>query len=297
MRYENEGRVSLQMRTVKDAPNFIRLGANEYEARCVVVPKADGKTAQIILVKKKPADAIWTEVNTSAPTLPEDVSIVQTWTKKVLKGLAIQFNRQGKWFYLKDSFTIDDCNAPLPVDPKKVPDDQPALAADQYSAAVHFKVTQRPASMLNSITVLPRGTVVDFQHSGHEPSMSGGTGVTFGEYEESKATHVTKSVMVMFSPAGYVDRFYVDGTEDGKEDDSGRDRPFRGVFYFLVGEWDKIDRGEDNKNNLETGSNFWVTVKDRDGTVRTSPNNVNAAGTADQRKHAREDLYNNIGGL
>lgn len=103
----------------------------------------------------------------------------------------------------------------------------------------------------------------------------------------------------MFSPAGYVDRFYTDGNIDSGEKINPDEiitvthKPFRGVFYFLVGEWDKINGGEDGKNNLETQSNFWVTIKDRDGTVRISPN----AEIDDARKHARADLYNNIGGL
>jgi Tfp pilus assembly protein FimT len=279
MRYENEDKVSLQMRTVKDAPNFIELGAGGYEARCVVVPNTDGsKTAEIILVKKSQADKDWIIVDLS----DQDDPIVKTWQRKVLKGQAIQFNRQGNWFYLNGPFEIADCDLKLPVNQE--------LVGGKYPDAVHFKVTQRPTSMLNSITVLPRGTVVDFQHSGHESQMqSGGTEVTFGDYDASKATHVNRSVMVMFSPAGHVDRFYVDGTES-----SGQNRPFRGVLYLLVGEWDKITAGEDGNNNLQTGSNFWVTVKDRDGTVRTSPNNV---ADSNPRKHAREDLNNNIGGL
>jgi hypothetical protein len=204
--------------------------------------------------------------------------------------LKIQFNRQGKWYKLIDSFNVDDCNVQLPSQ-------LPSNNVDPILDAVEFKVAQRPIPMLNSITVLPRGTIVDLQHSGYEIDMRNGNvsirndGMNFN-LSSPPPEHTPRSVIVMFSPAGYVDRFYVDG-----EKPLGDDLPFRGVFYLLVGEWDKIDSGEDGKDNLKTQSNFWVTIKDRDGTVRISPNSETNDGLNGARKHACEDLYKNVGGI
>jgi prepilin-type N-terminal cleavage/methylation domain-containing protein len=278
MRYENEYHASLQMRTVKDAPNFIQLFIGGFEIRCRIEPIGDG-TAKITLLKRmQQTDEFWAVLDPAA-----DKTIIELWERKVLAGLKIQFNRQGKWYDLKDSYTVDDCDSPLPVDGSQTD--------GKYHEAVHFNVTQRPTSMLNSITVLPRGTVVDFQHSGHDTDMLGEGDTSFNRSPPSTGTRLSSSVIVMFSPAGYVDRFYIDGAEG-----SGVNKPFRGVFYLLVGEWDKIEKGEDDKNNLETESNFWVTIKDRDGTVRMSPNTV-GNDVNERRKHANQDLYNNIGGL
>jgi prepilin-type N-terminal cleavage/methylation domain-containing protein len=287
MRYgtnASEGNVSLQMRTVKDAHNFTQLFVGGYEIRCVVIGDSSGGNAEIQLVKKRSTDTEWTKINEENPAAADE-HIVNTWKLKVFAGLRIQFNNQGKWFDLADSFHVANCHSSLPSDVDTDP------SASTYPHAVNFEVTQRPRAMLNAVTVLPRGTVVDLQYSGHDTNMSGEGDMSFHRTPPPNVTRVTSSVIVMFSPAGYVDRFYIDGAED-----SGVNKPFRGVFYLLVGEWDKIDRGEDNKNNLETESNFWVTIKDRDGTVRTSPNTV-GDNVSDRRKHAREDLYNNIGGL
>jgi prepilin-type N-terminal cleavage/methylation domain-containing protein len=289
MRFDSEPRASLQMRNVKDTPNFIRLeirgGTGSSEVRCVVVPNGDG-TATIRLVKgtfvtspEHNDDRIWTEINTGSPAEGIDTHIVERWRAKVLPGLSIQFNRQGRWFRLEDSFTVIDCDDPLPTNQ--------TLVGGAYPEAVSFNVTQRPASMLNSVTVLPRGTVIDLVHSGREVNMARGSGVDFDN--AATPTYVTQSVIVMFSPTGYVDRFYIDGTEGNK--------PFNGITYLLVGEWDKIDSGEDGKNNLATESNFWVTIKDRDGTVRISPNSSDGTNIENRRKHAHDDLSNNIGGL
>ncbi|MDR2345854.1 MAG: hypothetical protein LBE18_07280 [Planctomycetaceae bacterium] len=269
MRYDNDNKISLQMRNVKDVPNFNRLNEDDgREVKCRVIDNGNN-TGTITLVKKRPEDSEWIAID------PEGSADV-TWRQRVLRGLTIQFNRQGKHYYLSDSFTVNNYNA----------GNLPTSATDP---PVEFNVTQRPSSMLNVITVLPRGTVVDLQHSEYRTRMTSTIGGSDFTFSSANATHINRSVIIMFSPTGYVDRFYVDGTEN-----QGNDRPFRGVFYLLIGEWDKIDSGEDGKNNEETESNFWVTIKDRDGTVRISPNSNDPA---DRTRHAREDLFNNIGGL
>ncbi|MDR1485131.1 MAG: prepilin-type N-terminal cleavage/methylation domain-containing protein [Planctomycetaceae bacterium] len=300
MRFDSNTRVSLQMRTVRDAPNFIRLVVSGYEVRCIVFPSGNGSTATIRLVKQlanQTANQTWKEIDTTNPTASEDIEIVGIWKRKVVEGLSIQFNRQGRWYYLTDHFTISDYSDPGPL-----PSSASAPVSEGvYEDAVEFNVTQRPVSMLNSVTVLPRGTVIDLQHSGHESTMRttspSFSNLTIGDHTPATATPVPQSVIVMFSPAGYVDRFYIDGSES--RGDTLNHRPFRGVFYFLVGEWDKIDPDEDGRNNLATPSNFWVTIKDRDGTVRISPNAETTATTETKnaRNSAREDLFNNIGGL
>ncbi|MDR2168682.1 MAG: prepilin-type N-terminal cleavage/methylation domain-containing protein [Planctomycetaceae bacterium] len=289
IRYANEQNASLQMRIVKDTPNWLKFHTEGYEIRCVVTPVGGASNqATIRLVKKRPVDNYWTEINTSSPATG-DVNIVANWTSKVDAGLSIQFGKQGIWYDLSGPFTVENCTINLPSDQTnqtKIPPD-PLGTPPTFKEAVEFNVTQRPSSVLSAVTVLPRGTVVDLQHSGHDSDMSGTGGGIF------TAGASTRSIIVMFSPAGHVDRFYVDNDEN-----NGGERPFRGVFYFLVGEWDRVGSsgGEDGKNNLDTESNFWVTIKDRDGTVRISPN---ATGTSvdDRRRHARQDLFNNIGGM
>jgi Tfp pilus assembly protein FimT len=298
MRFNDNNAInaSLQMRTVKNAPNFTQLNFHGYDVRCLVTPnKVDpsdpdsenDNTATIELVIKFSTDKTWTKINTVSPNDIEKY-FIDTWKRKVTGGLKIQFNRQGKWYKLIDSFTVDDCNVQLP----------PNNGTSIFDA-VEFKVAQRPIPMLNSITVLPRGTIVDLQYSGRENRMrrdsNDNTPTITPKYFNfiSSENNAPRSVVIMFSPAGYVDRFYVDG-----EKTLGDDLPFRGVFYFLVGEWDRIDSGEDGKNNLATPSNFWVTVKERDGTVRMSPNaEIKNSNNITAQQHAYEDLYKNVGGI
>jgi hypothetical protein len=292
---DNAINASLQMRTVKNAPNFIQLYYQGYELRCLVTPNpppdpsnpSNNNTAKIELAIRltTATPTSWEKINTESPNNIERY-FIDTWKRKVTKGLSIQFDRQGKWYYLEDSFTVADCSGV------------------QFSDAVEFKVTQRPIPMLNSITVLPRGTIVDLRHSGYENDMRNGhvnsqsAGINFGLSSSSPPPeYAPRSVIVMFSPAGYVDRFYVDGHQNV---DANLEEilPFRGVFYLLVGEWDKIVSGEDGKDNLKTQSNFWVTIKDRDGTVRISPNaEIKNSNKITAQQHAYEDLYKNIGGL
>jgi hypothetical protein len=306
MRFNDNNAInaSLQMRTVKNAPNFTQLNYQGQEVRCLVTPIDNTTKAKIELVKLNNITKKWEKIDTS--DLNND--IVKIWKRKVTEGLKIQFNRQGHWYnVIDDSFTVADCNI-------KLPEDYNDPSQDTTDSAVEFNVTQRPIPMLNSITVLPRGTIVDLQHSGRESRMRRDVNdkpvagdpdydklkIVLTDFEsQSPANSAPQSFVIMFSPAGYVDRFYVDG-----EKQLGDDLPFRGVFYLLVGEWDKIDGGEDGKNNLETQSNFWVTIKDRDGTVRISPNaeiknnNKNdKTRVIEPRQHAYEDLYKNVGGI
>jgi hypothetical protein len=282
------------MRTVKNSPNFTQLNYQGYEVRCLVTPNST--TATISLVKKLDNEPQWRKIDTT--NLDDD--IVKIWMRKVTGGLKIQFNRQGNWYDLLDSFTIADCNIQLP-DNNNVP------FPDTTNSAVEFNVTQRPVPMLNSITVLPRGTIVDLKYSEHEGDMRNNVNgerdtqqvVEFAVDDTDSSSpqlpdYMPRSVIVMFSPAGYVSRFYVDGLQN-VDDESKEILPFRGVFYFLVGEWDRINSGEDGRDNLATPSNFWVTIKDRDGSVRISPN-AETNNLNDARRHACEDLYKNIGG-
>jgi prepilin-type N-terminal cleavage/methylation domain-containing protein len=286
MRFDNENRVSMQMRTVKNAPNFTELYDGIDEIRCRV------NNGEITLVKRT-ASGEWQPITfIPQPGDPRPrVPPPDIWQRKVTAGLKIQFGRIGTWHTLKDSETIEDTSLTLPFDQ--------TVVGSNFIDAVEFNVTQRPVSMLNAITVLPRGTVIDLQQSGYETSPSPPPPLLAFSFNNkfepvAVASNIPKSVVVMFSPAGYVDRFYVDGNENQCGIAGSVTKPFRGVFYFLVGEWDKIVAGEDGKNNLETPSNFWVTIKDHDGTVRTSPNSAN---DNDRIEHAREDLSNNIGGL
>jgi hypothetical protein len=286
----NEANAVLQMRTVKNANNFIQLTVNDTVSNKTI--KCKVVNGVISLWYYDDASNVWGDIASNPYDTTFEAKVRTIWERKVTAGLKIRFGNQGRWYNLTGSYAIDE-SITLPeqlidLDGDGTPDE----------VAVEFDVTQRPVSTLNSVTVLPRGTIIDLQHSGHEQ----------GNVPFAYVSGNFKSVVIMFSPAGYVDRLYVDGVESV---------PFNGVSYFLVGEWDKIipseaDKitlGGEDKNNVETESNFWVTVKDRDGTVRISGNAPIVDNTAlpdDERKalrlreargFARSDLHNNIGGL
>jgi hypothetical protein len=280
----NERNAVLQMRTVKNANNFLRLTVDGEAIKCRVL------NGEISLWYYDDAGNVWADITGS----PIEAKVRTIWERKVTEGLKIKFNRQGRWYALRDSYHIYDTSVTFQDHDIEIIVGNNAPEIVTTVSAVEFNVTQRPVATLNSITVLPRGTIIDLQHSGHEPTMNMSV---HSDDRPFSGSGPFNSVVIMFSPAGYVDQLYVDGVV--LEDASTNEEilPFNGVSYFLVGEWDKITQGDDNKNNLQTESNFWVTVKDRDGTVRISPNAPeNGGGKESARRFAYDDLNNSIGG-
>ncbi|MDR0706220.1 MAG: prepilin-type N-terminal cleavage/methylation domain-containing protein [Planctomycetaceae bacterium] len=190
------------------------------------------------------------------PTTPQDI-------QKITDASSIQFGRQGR-FYSKTDLTLD-----LPFIGLNLPENNDA-------DAMEFKVLQSPRASLSPPVVLPRGTVIDLAFSS-APSVSN------EERFNNKDPTKTKGVKIVFTPAGYLDKeFYIDDT---------RYELYNGLIYFCIGEWERgLDPADDGKNNIETMTNFWVTLNPKTGQVRITEmapasNNTDVQGA---RKFAAE---------
>jgi len=143
---------------------------------------------------------------------------------------------------------------------------------------------------------MPRAMIVDL-------AFSGGETVDFDGSDETKdiPAHFSagNEVVVMFSPAGYVDLLYVNGNSTKVNE----------MLYFCVGEWDRqVDAAgnslaEDKKSNLEVPATYWVTIHPKTGEVRIAENApiLSGSNTIKQkldnaRKFAKEHFFN-VGGF
>jgi hypothetical protein len=172
------------------------------------------------------------------------------WNSKVERGYKIQLGRQGRLFDIDNAkATISSSIYPtlaFPYDTLTLPENSSSNDAMEYS------IIQPPRTSLTPPVVLPRGTVIDLKYS---DGYSGARKVDFDDINGQK---------ILFTPNGYVD--YFDGTYN----------PFYGgLIYFCIGEWERqIDNttgktlAEDNKNNIETITNFWVTLHPKTGQIR-----------------------------
>ena len=139
-------------------------------------------------------------------------------------------------------------------------------------------------------TVMPFGTVVDIV-------LSGGETEDFYSDADGDVPHnvpaqfsAGNEVIVSFSPAGYVDFVYINGS------------PFKvnEMLYFCVGDWDRqIDSfgnalAEDGLSNLEMSATYWITLHPKTGTVRIAGNAPIRAGEnalRDARRFASEHFF------
>ncbi|MDR1142016.1 MAG: prepilin-type N-terminal cleavage/methylation domain-containing protein [Planctomycetaceae bacterium] len=203
----------------------------------------------------------------------DDSSTEQTaWNNdRKTKEVKIQFGRQGRFYKLrnvKEKVADNKYKFHYTFDP---PFNNLNLHEDNPDEVVEFKVLQPPRSSLSPPVVLPRGTVVDLAFSG------GYEGTTYHDFKKVNTQDEDtqdKGIKLVFTPAGYVDKFYVDETEY---------KPYSGLTYLCIGEWERqvnvtYDKeneeyefrtlSEDNKNNLETITNFWITLHPQTGQVR-----------------------------
>ena len=190
----------------------------------------------------------------------------------------IQFNYQGK-YYKVNGGSPQAADGTKPPEMNNVP--FRVLRSPQTGAATNLRMALAPS------IIMPRGTVVDLQYSG----------IDHGTVINDRFPSDILSIIVMFAPTGSVDRVYYGGTNDIDDVFKG---PIR-LIHFCVGEWERgISVGhEDGRNNIQTASNFWVTVNPRTGEVRTTEMNPVPPGSNDvttARKFARERFVN-IGGF
>ena len=193
-------------------------------------------------------------------------------------GNRVQFNRIGRMFEIGDDYTLAE-----PYDELTLPDD-PVM-----NDAMEYRVTGQRDAVLAGLppVVMPRGTIVDIAFSGGGENVP----IKFDWGDE---------VVVMFSPAGNVDRLYVFNNGEQKGEYRVNE-----MLYFCVGEWDRqVDAigkslAEDGKTNLESPATYWVTLHPKTGGVRTAENapvkpnsDTQEKRIQDARKFAKEHFFN-----
>jgi len=167
------------------------------------------------------------------------------------KASLIQLGRQGRFYKLVGK----KLESPFDALDHPVED----TSGTYVHPPVEYRIKRQPRPMLIPPIIMPRGTVVDLQFS--------------GEGIKNKATAFndisSDSVTILFSPSGSVDRYFFD-------DPTPMDGVPRYPLHFCIGEWERaLSIGhEDGKSNIDTASNFWVTVHPRTGAVRVSEMNT-----------------------
>ena len=215
-------------------------------------------------------------------------------------GGVIQFNHLGRLF----AFSINESDDPA-LDSTDGVDYSELTLPEFWQDAMEYRITRSAETRLDWTPpiVMPQGTIIDLMFSGGETrkfnrdikeSGDGNIPYTFGAGDE---------VIVMFSPAGHVDRILVNNTP--------RPDPYNWLvnemLYFCVGDWDRqVDEdrnplAEDGKTNLEVPTTYWVTLHPKTGGVRVTENNPTPPNDTLQnqlheaRKFANEHFFN-VGG-
>jgi prepilin-type N-terminal cleavage/methylation domain-containing protein len=255
--FETEQNVSLQMRLIKQANNL--LNSSDYRAQII--------NGNIYLYA-------YNSPNWVRQTNATDSAWVE-WNQYVQPGYEVQFGHQGRFYKLATATTLD-----APYDNLTLPEDA-NVANTTVSNALEYKVIQPPRTTLIPPVVLPRGTVIDLAFSAgciapEDPDPT--------KYNHNKLFfNGPNPPQIMFTPSGYVDYF------------NGTYNPFYGgLIYFCIGEWERgLNLAEDGKNNIETMTNFWVTIHPQTGQVRITemaPHNSDPTKTPQEnaRKFAAE---------
>jgi len=192
------------------------------------------------------------------------------------EGYKIQFNRLGRSLEYGESETGDGFQLKSPYDTLNLPED------DVSNDTMEYRISKQEDGIALAWlppVVMPRETIVDLAFSGGEEEVP----QTFAPGDE---------VIVMFSPAGYVDYLVVNG-EPIKVNE---------MLYFCVGDWDRqvdmngVSLAEDGKSNLEVPATYWVTLHPKTGGVRIAENAPIPSGSVaplqDARRFAREHFFN-----
>ena len=213
------------------------------------------------------------------------------WDRNVRGGSSIRFGRQGRTYELDANNNrllaapFRNLYHPRDVDAAGDPLVHPVTGNPIFYPPVEFTVKQPPRPRLIPPVVMPRGTVVDMQHSGFGRT---GRQFSFGNNQPS----VNYPVAIMFLPTGAVDKYIFYNSSGALQEGIPRS-----PIHFCIGEWERaISLGhEDGRSNIQMASNFWVTVHPRTGAVRTSEMKP-SANLDDARTFATEHFVN-IGGF
>lgn len=274
----NAPNTSLQMRLIKEGTNFVRFSNDNFRIKVI--------NGTIHVWEFDNTTKAWTSNNDYTE-----------WDNHVKGGYSVQLGRQGRFYKLADG---NNRQLAAPYGNLTYP-----ATEDNTSplSAVEFNVTQSPRSTLIPPVVLPHGTVIDMQFSGYRnPNENSNSDDTrhhsFSSfYQSTGPSDRVGSIMVMFSPMGNVDRcYYYDQANTFRQI-----RPHGGLFYFCVGEWDRQcdsngnTLAEDGRNNIQTPSNFWVTVNPQNGQVRIAE--MNASNDVREARKFATQHYTDIGGF
>lgn len=279
----------LQMRLQKEAPKLVQIGGSDkFRLRIV------NGTLKFCVYD---ASNGWIDED-SYGSDQRIIDAKSAWNQKVKPGFAVQFIRLGRTFYLDSSSNV---RLASPYNNFYYPSNNSVPSA----SASEFTVIQPPRATLTYPVTLPHGTVVDLQYSSFRNPSDNSSSESFRYGSFFSAGGNPANVTVLFSPTGYVDRFYYNDASRGYCEIS----PHGGLFYFLVGEWDRqstdmtgANLAEDGRNNVMMPSNFWVTVHPQNGQVRITENNPTSnadiqtwknAGTPALKKQALDTIMEN----
>ena len=272
---------SVQLRLQKSTPIWV----NPQHIRVTV---EDGEIVpRHFWQNKDTAEIEWRKHGDPRNTHEENAKLASV-KELLVPGRTIQFNRIGRLFTIGVDYKLA-----FPDDNLDLPDNLTAHDALEYC------ISGVPTPAWVPQTVMPQGTIVDLV-------FSGGETVDFDGDDNKESSVIPRTfspgddVIVMFSPAGHVDRLYV----------NGESKKVNEMLYFCVGEWDRqIDRNtektfaEDGKSNLEVPATYWITIHQKTGEVRIAENAPVLSGSntieeklCDARKFAKEHFFN-VGGF
>ncbi|MDR0609590.1 MAG: prepilin-type N-terminal cleavage/methylation domain-containing protein [Planctomycetaceae bacterium] len=255
--FENQNDVAVQMRLVKMGNASIN---TDPALRVRIVNR------QIFLCQFDLTSSTWNNV---------DQTLWDTeWNSKVENGYRIQLGRQGRLLELAIA-KADIASSVYPT--LASPYNNLTFPENSSSDALEYKIIQQPRSSLSPPVVLPRGTVIDLAYSSGCNAPEDLT-----NYNKNKLYFNGDIQNILFTPSGYVDYF------------NGNYNPYYGgLIYLCIGEWERgfnPSLAEDGKNNIQTMTNFWVTLNPQTGQIRVTemapisePNDIQGA-----RKFAAE---------
>ena len=242
----NAPTLALQMRYIKLPPPYqnslVHPPLTDY--RAAIEHDGNGK-AKIVFYNRLSG------VAEPSPSLPQSRSI--------------QFNFAGRFYEHDENYFI-----------KSPYDEMETLPPHEFTLSRYGSNAAIAATMAPPITLL-RGTVVDLAFSGFGEGNCQFQNNPQNTNDPSDRDNINNSrIVIVFSPGGYVDRLYCGHYDSGKIVRVDHIPGTGELIYFLVGEWDRqVDNNgnplaEDGRSNLETPSNFWVTVNPRTSEIRTA---------------------------
>lgn len=272
-------KMSIVLRQVEVPPPY---AGDTIASRALI---ADGKVIGLGGVTKD-AMGVW---NVTGPDLG--------MTRVIRPGDLIRFNYQGA-YYSVSSTSLDPVDSrfliapsisepwtikPLGVVPMHI---QAATnSPPQNRISLPFQIFRQPVKSANPAMQLPESLVIDMEYSGFNANET--------QFAPKDPTDVYP-VIVMFSPAGHVDRVYATGDVAGVP--TPGTIPIRGPIHLLLGKRERLDNtwaaGQigDDMSNLQDLENFWISIQPQSGLITSSNvGAIDAAATqpADALKQSR----------